>query len=110
IQCEIETYKLRDCPPFTALSYTWGAEDNEKEISLNGLSKTVRLNLARFLRHARDDMNSYPSGSASSHAPIGYLWIDALCINQENVRERNAQVAIMRDIYKEAKRIVRWLG
>jgi hypothetical protein len=66
IQCEIATYKLRDCPPFTALSYTWGGEDNEKEISLNGLSKTVRPNLARFLRHARDDMNSYPSGSASS--------------------------------------------
>jgi hypothetical protein len=66
IQCEIATYKLRDCPPFTALSSTWGAEDNEKEISLNGLSKTVRPNLARFLRHARDDMNSYPSGSASS--------------------------------------------
>ena len=37
------------------------------------------------------------------------LWIDAICINQTDIDERNAQVAIMGDIYKEASRVLVWL-
>ncbi|RYC60279.1 hypothetical protein CHU98_g5932 [Xylaria longipes] len=38
------------------------------------------------------------------------LWIDALCIDQSSVVERNQQVAFMRDIYRSASRTVIWLG
>lgn len=38
------------------------------------------------------------------------LWIDAICIDQEDTSERNAQVAIMSRIYSSAKRVIVWLG
>lgn len=38
------------------------------------------------------------------------LWIDALCINQEDMEERSSQVARMADIYRLAHRVVVWLG
>lgn len=40
----------------------------------------------------------------------GYLWIDALCINQNDLSERNDQVSLMADIFKAAQGVVIWLG
>jgi hypothetical protein len=34
IECEIANYSLRHCPHFTALSYTWDTEEDQKEIKL----------------------------------------------------------------------------
>lgn len=44
------------------------------------------------------------------HSYPGYWWIDQLCINQEDVQERNAQVALMGQIYRDAFQVVVWLG
>ena len=38
------------------------------------------------------------------------LWIDAICINQDDMAERNAQVAMMADIYDRAMNVCVWLG
>ena len=38
------------------------------------------------------------------------FWIDAVCINQLDVPERNAQVQRMADIYVNARRTLVWLG
>ncbi|POS70143.1 hypothetical protein DHEL01_v211464 [Diaporthe helianthi] len=38
------------------------------------------------------------------------LWIDAICIDQESLEEREEQVAIMSRIYENASRVVVWLG
>jgi hypothetical protein len=38
------------------------------------------------------------------------LWVDALCIDQANIKERNAQVAKMADIYRNARSVRVWLG
>jgi hypothetical protein len=65
IECEIAAYRLTNCPPFTALSYAWGTEESKRDIKLNGSSISILPNLTRFLRHARDDLNFYPTGSQS---------------------------------------------
>lgn len=39
-----------------------------------------------------------------------YLWIDAICINQDDIAEKNSQVAMMAEIYKKATRVNIWLG
>jgi hypothetical protein len=39
-----------------------------------------------------------------------YFWVDAVCINQEDINERGQQVRLMRDIYKQASRVVVWFG
>ncbi|KAI1852878.1 hypothetical protein JX265_012906 [Neoarthrinium moseri] len=38
------------------------------------------------------------------------LWVDAVCINQSSIDERNAQVLRMADIYGSASRVMVWLG
>jgi hypothetical protein len=83
---------------YTALSYMWGKAIAEHTISLNGTPYLVRKNLWNFLHRARKDDFE------------GYLWIDALCIDQGTVRERNHQVALMGKIYSHADVVVVWLG
>ena len=38
------------------------------------------------------------------------LWIDQICINQEDQIEQNAQLLLMREIYKRANDVLVWLG
>ncbi|KAJ4400658.1 hypothetical protein N0V91_008496 [Didymella pomorum] len=39
-----------------------------------------------------------------------YFWVDAICVNQRNVRERNQQVALMEQIYPKAASVIVWLN
>lgn len=81
------------------LSYTWGVlSDEDRVIELNGTAFAIRKNLYDFLHRAR------------KREITGYLWIDAICINQSTVKERNNQVSIMEDIYSHAQCIFVWLG
>ncbi|CAG9987748.1 unnamed protein product [Clonostachys byssicola] len=83
---------------FEALSYTWGDPTDLLPIEANGETMQVTRNLATALTYLRNI-------SSARH-----LWIDALCINQMDTDERNAQVAIMGTIYRTARRVVSWLG
>jgi hypothetical protein len=83
---------------YTALSYMWGAAIADHTIDLNGTPFLVRKNLWTFLDRARTDGFE------------GYLWIDALCIDQTRVGERNHQVALMGNIYSHAEGVIVWLG
>ncbi|KAH7389214.1 hypothetical protein BKA64DRAFT_680061 [Cadophora sp. MPI-SDFR-AT-0126] len=47
---------------------------------------------------------------ANSLQSTEYVWIDAICINQSNVPEKNVQVALMNRIYQEAAGTIVWLG
>ncbi|KAI5917571.1 heterokaryon incompatibility protein-domain-containing protein [Camillea tinctor] len=92
-----------DVPHFEALSYTWGSHKSLKAIFIespgNLLSKLrVTKNLESALGHLRDNENSRT------------LWIDAICINQQDLAERSAQVPRMCLIYQLAARVVAWLG
>ena len=88
-------------PQYEALSYAWGSSEDPFQVKV-GLSKNdtlaVTQNLASALIHFRHE-----------HEPR-VLWIDAICIDQQNIKERSEQVAQMRDIYAMADRIVVWLG
>lgn len=83
---------------YQALSYTWGHATANQLIELNGTPFRIRDNLWDFLHHAREE------------GLTGYLWIDALCINQSQVSERNHQVGMMEDIYSQAECVIVWLG
>jgi hypothetical protein len=98
ISCQIHIVSLSDSPDFLALSYVWGPEAPTKTIILDGKLFTVRLNLWNFLAEFR---------RSTSH---GFLWIDALCINQLNIKERNHQIAMMVQVYFKAEKTIVWLG
>jgi hypothetical protein len=84
--------------PYEALSYTWGGVLISEFIRIDGKTHAVTGNLFSALRHLR-----YLDEDR-------ILWIDALCIDQDNLQERGHQVALMGDIYSRAERVLIWLG
>ncbi|KAG5219518.1 heterokaryon incompatibility [Salix suchowensis] len=85
-------------PDFTALSYTWGDPGVRSEILINGnakLSITTSLEVA-LLALQREDART--------------LWIDQICINQDDAREKAIQVPLMSQIYSRASQTIAWLG
>lgn len=98
IQCQIwnETTDAQ----YSCLSYTWGSEHAKKDILIDGRTFKCRKNLWDFLDIAR--------GKAS--LITGAFWIDAICIDQLNVFERNHQVSQMGNIYSSAASVLIWLG
>ncbi|TIC91658.1 Heterokaryon incompatibility protein 6, OR allele [Colletotrichum higginsianum] len=96
--CSLTHVAFGDRPKFEALSYMWGGEDEQRAITLNGCQFHVRKNLFDALVYLR------------SQGQTGFLWVDALCIDQNNIKERTKQVRIMRHIYFRAASVVVWLG
>lgn len=93
IKCKME-YITLGTKEYGALSYTWGSPDELRTISLDGKTCYVRQNLWLALRGLR-------KGDTTQR-----LWIDALCINQADVDERNRQVRQTDRIYKGASKVV----
>ncbi|OAG01643.1 HET-domain-containing protein, partial [Paraphaeosphaeria sporulosa] len=87
-----------DSLKYMALSYTWGDPEPTFSILLEGMDFRIRENLYEALLHFRPTRGKL------------VIWIDAVCINQEDEQERESQVAMMRDIYKEAEGVWAWLG
>lgn len=85
---------------YDALSYTWGEEATPREIMIGNKELAIGKNLYQALRSLR---NRQPD-----HTWV--LWIDAICIDQKNVHERNHQVHMMRRIFSSASSVVVWLG
>lgn len=81
-----------------ALSYVWGTDELSHKIESDGRSFFVRSNLSSFLQQA------------SRQHTEKMLWIDAICINQTNIAERNHQVRQMLKIYQQARFVLIWLG
>ncbi|XPS72106.1 hypothetical protein M3J07_004264 [Ascochyta lentis] len=94
----LHTAKSSDSPAYRALSYVWGDPRITSTISVNGADFEVTTNLASALRHLRKER------------AVTVLWVDAICINQPDVGERNHQVQMMARIYKSAQEVIAWLG
>jgi Heterokaryon incompatibility protein (HET) len=98
IHCSLETVSLNSAPAYQALSYEWGPADVGKpsrRVFLNSQEVSTTLNLRLALKHL-------PPGPA--------CWVDALCINQRDDKERGHQVQLMTRIYQHASAVVVWLG
>lgn len=98
VKCKLGVCRHSDNIPYKALSYTWGNPAKAHQIECNGQTMGVGTNLHDALLGLRD-----------SHR-VRILWTDALCINQEDVLERNHQVRKMRTIYTDAREVLVWLG
>jgi hypothetical protein len=89
---------LDDKPQYTALSYVWGDANDTLPIFLDGLEFKARKNLIDALTHIQDDNEAVT------------LWVDAVCINQEDAVEKTAQISQMLRIYQSAQTTTVWLG
>lgn len=93
---------------YAALSYTWGDMQKKASVNLDGHQFPVTTNLEAALRQMRKRAQPPIRPKYTPHE--SYWWIDANCVNQEDLAERNRQVAIMRKIYKSASSVQVWLG
>lgn len=106
--CSIKQYRRRVAPPYIALSYTWGPSpyqkgrlpDTDYSITLNGNNFVVQQNLHDALQHLVKRVRQRNQS----------LWVDALCINQNDTTERSDQVRHMKEIYENATATFAWLG
>jgi hypothetical protein len=92
IHCELEHTTID--ASYVCLSYVWGSPEHEHKILVNDAQFWVRSNLWDFLCIAK---KRYPRTA---------FWIDAICIDQTSITERNHQVSIMGKIYSRARRVI----
>ena len=91
IQCELFCTNVERAPHYKAFSYNWGDASNPHHlILLNGYAFVVRQNLWETLNHFQPEIGEL------------IIWIEAICIEQNNNLERNHQVANMKTVYKSA--------
>ncbi|TAQ91160.1 hypothetical protein B7494_g520 [Chlorociboria aeruginascens] len=98
--CELLHVPLDNAPPYQALSYAWGGRKENKIILINGRAFSVTGNLNQALYRLRPRKGDQELT----------LWVDAICINQTDIPERNSQTAQMKTIYQNAEGVSVWLG
>ena len=100
IHISIHTVPLTtDSPPiYEALSYVWGSPETPIDIQVGVQTLSITRSLAEALPYLR--YRDRPR----------ILWIDAICVNQQDLEERSRQIRRMADLYRLAERVVVWLG
>lgn len=83
---------------YQALSYCCGEPILTRRIEVNGEQLPISENLFLALQKLRQ-----------SEEPI-FLWVDAMCIHQNDELEKSEQVVNMLDIYHKASQVDVWLG
>jgi hypothetical protein len=89
---------LHDHPTYEALSYTWGSTTPTNTILIDSSEFRVTPNLESALYKIRRDSE-----------PV-IIWIDAVCIAQNDADEKSWQVGQMGDVYRQPTQVLVWLG
>ncbi|KAF2166515.1 hypothetical protein M409DRAFT_54855 [Zasmidium cellare ATCC 36951] len=99
VQADLKLFRLTEAPPYIALSYSWGELPADTGVYVGPLATLlVSKHLENALRQLRDPTRSV------------LVWVDALCINQADLEERNKQVSMMKQIFSTAESVYIWLG
>src|SRR5271168_4559876 len=98
ISVQLIDYPDESPPEYFALSYAWGSEQNTETILCCGKPFNVTP-------HLKEGLRCICTASGSRR-----LWVDAICINQSDHSEKEAQVLKMHHIYKKSKCVYVWLG
>ena len=98
IHCSLHNANIDAIATADALSYAWAEPPATHQVWINDFEFHVRTNLYHALQNLR-----LPSETR-------ILWIDALCIDQSNVVERNHQVQQMAQVFGSARSVIVWLG
>jgi hypothetical protein len=98
IKCRTQATTFSQQPRYRALSYEWGSSEITLPIRINGVDTRIRKNLWYALyniRHPKEEV---------------VLWIDAVCINQQDLGEKARLVPQMSLVYQRAEEVLVWLG
>ncbi|KAH7182052.1 heterokaryon incompatibility protein-domain-containing protein [Fusarium sp. MPI-SDFR-AT-0072] len=98
LRCKLWQAYLNDIISYEALSYSWGSQSTPHEIIVDETILSITESLYEALWHLRRPDEDR------------MLWVDALCIDQNNIKERGHQVNRMGEIYGKADKVTIWLG
>jgi hypothetical protein len=102
IQCRLHNYPLEKLDKGThlyeALSYVWGDSHTPESVSIDNYDLPVTVNLYKALLRLRDRTFER------------ILWVDSICINQADEKEKEYQIQLMAKIYGQANRVIVYLG
>lgn len=91
IHLELGIFYREEAPEYLAISYVWGDDLDDQDVYVGGVTHRVRKNCAYALWQAR------------LHYSGEWIWMDSICINQDDPKEKGHQVKMMGDIYASAK-------
>ncbi|RYP40315.1 hypothetical protein DL767_001772 [Monosporascus sp. MG133] len=101
IECWLYQVPLSGDLEYNALSYVWGNPDVRLPIAVNGHVMGITLNLYDALDRLRSSISGFTEK---------YLWVDAICIHQADIREKERQIPRMAEIFRLATNVLGWLG
>lgn len=107
IRGRLETTSLAQPVVYEALSYTWEDPKKDHTIICDGCEAYIHKNAFEALSGLRRAVDNEEEDISQNSR---WIWIDTVCMNQEDVREKNHQVSMMGRIYHQANRTVVWLG
>ncbi|KAI0381327.1 heterokaryon incompatibility protein-domain-containing protein [Hypomontagnella monticulosa] len=98
----LESHSLENPPPYIAISYCWDPSSARRGMFLDKNSFSVSETVLEVLNQVQ----------ASQHATNTkqLLWIDQICINQDDPAEKVDQIYRMGEIYSKAEKVFIWLG
>ena len=102
ISCTLEEHSIVSEPGYDALSYTWQPIFQKRFIRVGDETGVYQLRIGRNLWAALFHLRNLENSRL--------LWVDAVCIDQNNIQERGHQVALMRHVYSKATNVTIWLG
>ena len=91
------SFQPRTWLPYEALSYVWGNPQFTQAINTPEDNIAITPNLAQGLR-------------PHHHCLPRHVWVDAVCMNETALSERNHQVKKMGDTFAQAEGVLAWLG
>ncbi len=95
----LETFDVDLAPGYSALSYTSGDSEMTQVVHLDGKTHLITHTLMRALRDVLQ-----PSDKER------YFWVDQICLDQRDLRERNHYVTRIKNVYANAVTVVAWIG
>jgi hypothetical protein len=96
--CKLIHVPINQSSRYEALSYVWGEQTQQDTIDCNDRL----LDVGKALSSALYRLRLYETERL--------LWIDAICIDQSNILEKNLQLPLMGRIYQQAEQVIVWLG
>ncbi|KAH8671524.1 heterokaryon incompatibility protein-domain-containing protein [Xylariales sp. PMI_506] len=99
LQCVIKAINVAEDPYYEAISYTWGGQLRTEKLMVNGgyevsITRTIYDALHRFRQRLE----------------VRRVWVDGICIDQDNDQDKGHQIPLMGLIFQRASRVLVWLG
>ncbi len=115
LSATLRVVDLQTSPAFTALSYTWGPSGGSNTIRCNNVDVPVTANchealLALARIHSGRPRVNRPRRRDVETTGLFTVWVDAICINQNDYGEKETQIPLMREVYTWAHAVYVWLG